>query len=317
MKKGVRPRVCDGCQKRIFKVAIVSEGKFYHPECHRRYVHESCCVCRQPLPLIGNRIAWCEHPFWGQKFCHVHNQDGTQRCSSCERLKPIDTRWVQLNDGREICPDCSPTMIVNTYAAEELYNNILTFYASMQLYLPARPPLMLVDRHALNERCSHNYHHGANSQTRGMTVAEEYRQVRNVIQQDPRFLGQAYSTYPVEHRECRVTCILILMGLPRLLTGSILAHEVMHVFLKLTTNMTLDSKIEEGLCQLMAYLWIEQQTPEDSFSQRLCSFIASQIREHPSPIYGDGFRMALECFQTYGLLNLINHVRQTGQFPGL
>lgn len=34
-------------------------------------------------------------------------------------------------------------------------------------------------------------------------------------------------------RECSVTAILILYGLPRLLTGYILAHEMMHAYLRL------------------------------------------------------------------------------------
>eukprot|EP00210_Caulerpa_lentillifera_P003441 g3283.t1 len=308
-------KVCDGCQKRIYGSLHVIDGKCYHHECRRRYVNESCCICHQLLPQIGKKITWCEHPFWKERFCHIHNQDGTRSCASCERLKAIDVRWIELNDGRQICTDCSQSMIIDDCAAQQLYNNIIEFYASLNLFLPVIPSLTLVDRHALNERTFHDQHQWDTSQTRGMTLAEEYRTIKNVIRQDHRFLGQAYEMYPVEHRECRVTGILILFGLPRLLTGSIMAHEVMHAYLKLTMNMSLDSTIEEGLCQLMAYLWIENQTPEDAFRKRLCSFIATQIREHPSPVYGDGFRMALDCFQSYGLVNLINHVRITGQFP--
>lgn len=76
------------------------------------------------------------------------------------------------------------------------------------------------------------------------------------------FFGQLGNSYPVEHRECRVTAILILFGLPRLLTGSILAHECMHAYLKLANKTDLTPTVEEGICQLLAYLWIEQQQPE-------------------------------------------------------
>lgn len=34
-------------------------------------------------------------------------------------------------------------------------------------------------------------------------------------------------------RHCEVTAILILYGLPRLLTGAILAHETMHAWLRI------------------------------------------------------------------------------------
>lgn len=57
----------------------------------------------------------------------------------------------------------------------------------------------------------------------------------------------------------RVTAILVLNGLPRLHTGAILAHELMHAFLHTQAISGLPPQVEEGLCQLLAYLWIERQ----------------------------------------------------------
>lgn len=57
----------------------------------------------------------------------------------------------------------------------------------------------------------------------------------------------------------QVTAILVLFGLPYLLTGSILAHECMHAWLRLNGVNHLSLDIEEGLCQLMALLWLEAQ----------------------------------------------------------
>lgn len=51
----------------------------------------------------------------------------------------------------------------------------------------------------------------------------------------------------------------VVYGLPRLLTGSILAHEVMHAWLRLSGCTRLPEQVEEGLCQLMALLWLEAQ----------------------------------------------------------
>lgn len=64
-------------------------------------------------------------------------------------------------------------MIVDTHHCDPLYNDVLQLYRSLSLTLPTRPPLMLVDRQALNERSAGHEHGG--SQTRGMTLAEEYR----------------------------------------------------------------------------------------------------------------------------------------------
>lgn len=57
----------------------------------------------------------------------------------------------------------------------------------------------------------------------------------------------------------QVTAILVLYGLPWLLTGSILAHECMHAWLRLRGVTRLPLETEEGLCQLMALLWLEAQ----------------------------------------------------------
>jgi hypothetical protein len=53
----------------------------------------------------------------------------------------------------------------------------------------------------------------------------------------------------------------VLYGLPRLLTGSILAHELMHAWLRLSgvSHRQLPLEVEEGLAQLLAHIWLESQ----------------------------------------------------------
>lgn len=54
-------------------------------------------------------------------------------------------------------------------------------------------------------------------------------------------------------------CLQVLYGLPLLLTGSILAHEAMHAWLRLGGYRGLPPEVEEGMCQLMAELWLAQE----------------------------------------------------------
>jgi hypothetical protein len=54
----------------------------------------------------------------------------------------------------------------------------------------------------------------------------------------------------------------VLYALPWLLTGSILAHEAMHAWLRLSGYRRLPQQVEEGMCQLMALLWLERQQPQ-------------------------------------------------------
>lgn len=53
------------------------------------------------------------------------------------------------------------------------------------------------------------------------------------------------------------------------------------------------------------------QKPEE---QRLASFFAYQIRTDTSEVYGEGFREAMEVFQSIGLTNLVKNVKLYGRY---
>ena len=59
----------------------------------------------------------------------------------------------------------------------------------------------------------------------------------------------------------QVTAILVLAGLPRVMAGAILAHECMHAWLRLSGVSHMQPQLEEGLCQLMASLWLGSLPP--------------------------------------------------------
>lgn len=65
----------------------------------------------------------------------------------------------------------------------------------------------------------------------------------------------------IDCADSQVTAILVLAGLPRIMAGAILAHECMHAFLRLSGATQLPRQIEEGLCQLMAVLWLGSLAP--------------------------------------------------------
>ncbi|PNH07917.1 Chromosome-associated kinesin KIF4, partial [Tetrabaena socialis] len=114
---------------------------------------------------------------------------------------------------------------------------------------------------------------------------------------------------------CHVQVLLLLYGLPRLLAGSIIAHELMHAWLRMAGVVGLELRVEEGLCQLMAGLWLDRQhelLEGDPEQQRLASFFSYQIRTDTSEVYGDGFRDAMEAFQTHGLTAVIRNVQKYG-----
>jgi hypothetical protein len=119
---------------------------------------------------------------------------------------------------------------------------------------------------------------------------------------------------------------VIAAGLPRDLTASILAHEAMHVWMKLSREMpfTLHPKIEEGLCQFVSMKYLEQMGNDGSestesaiWSEQLRRYFRYQIEMDPSEVYGEGYRQAASCCTTLGLEIVLDHVRDNQQFPSI
>ncbi|GAB4818982.1 hypothetical protein N2152v2_006028 [Parachlorella kessleri] len=314
------------------------DGLPYHAQCHKQRFHPRCRVCGGFVPTQGNnQVVWSETPFWKDKFCPRHNEDGTKRCTGCTRPQPHGEQWVDLDDGRAVCLECLDTLVADTADCQPLWDAVLRFYVDMGMPLPHRPPMHLVESGALNlaER-SETYGQGRQGpvfHTRGLCITEEHATFQTVTRVRRTggegrggggllggVLPGGYSLEPhtvqLGPARAEVTAILVLFGLPWLLTGSILAHEVMHAWLRLSGYPRLPQKVEEGMCQLMALLWLEKQHPkEGSYEERLASFLANQIRTDPSEVYGEGFRDALEAFQRFGLQTLLAHLRQAGRLP--
>lgn len=280
------------------------------------------------------------HPFWVQKYCPSHEHDGTPRCCSCERMEPRDTRYVTLNDGRRLCLECLDSAVMDTKECQPLYLDIQEFYEGLNMKVDQQVPLLLVERQALNEAMDgerHGHHHMP--ETRGLCLSEE--QTISTILRRPkigagnRAMDMITEPYKLTRR-CEVTAILILYGLPRLLTGSILAHEMMHAWLRLAGYRTLSQDVEEGICQVLAHMWLDAELTSGSgsnvassssastlpkkgtrspFERKLGEFFKHQIESDTSPVYGDGYRAGNQAVLKYGLRSTLEHMRMTGSFP--
>ncbi|KAB1214619.1 Protein DA1-related 1 [Morella rubra] len=297
----------------------------------------------------AGRIKYKEHPFWSQKYCPSHERDGTPRCCSCERMEPRDTRYLLLDDGRKLCLECLDSAIMDTHECQPLYLEIQDFYEGLYMKVEQQIPMLLVERQALNEAMEgeKNGHHHL-PETRGLCLSEEQTVTtilrRPVIGAGHRIINMITEPYRLT-RQCEVTAILVLYGLPRLLTGSILAHEMMHGWLRLKGYPSLSPEVEEGICQVLAHMWLEAEisvpaasdvassssssSPSSSssssasskkgkrsdFEKKLGEFFKHQIESDTSSAYGDGFRIGNQAVVKYGLKRTLDHIRMTGSFP--
>ncbi|KAK4774994.1 hypothetical protein SAY86_009929 [Trapa natans] len=105
-----------------------------------------------------------------------------------------------------------------------------------------------------------------------------------------------------------------------------MAHEMMHAWLRLSGYQRLSKKVEEGICQVMAYMWLDAEIgPSDSAAGHVASefpsdeqlgvFFKYRIEVDDSPDYGEGFKLAHRAVKEYGLKETLHCMQLTGGFP--
>ncbi|KAI3432705.1 hypothetical protein D9Q98_004248 [Chlorella vulgaris] len=234
-----------GTQRYMFP----QHGGAYHEHCFKDKYHPKCCVCSDFLPT----------------------EDGTPFCDSCHRLCPRGTEWAELEGGRQLCLQCLDTAVTSTEDAQPVYDDVLRFFVSKGMALPERPEAALVCRSELNAHVGRDPDgreagEGPIFHCYGLCKYRAWREVRTVQRMERKSLRSnsfraveaQVQDGPIRHG---VEGIMVVFGLPRLLTGAILPHECMHAFMQLTQfqQHSISSKVKEGLCQLMTMLWLEKE----------------------------------------------------------
>lgn len=101
----------------------------------------------------------------------------------------------------------------------------------------------------------------------------------------------------------------------------------------------LNPEVEEGICQVLSYMWLESEVMpgirnmpstsaasssssssskkggKSNVEKKLGEFFLHQIANDGSPAYGGGFRAANAAVNKYGLRGTLAHIDYTGNFP--
>ncbi|CAI9090759.1 OLC1v1025593C3 [Oldenlandia corymbosa var. corymbosa] len=332
-------RICAGCK------AELGHGRYL--TCMGATWHPKCFMCRA-----------CGEPISDYVFSLYDNQPHHQSCYKilyhpfCDVCKDygymqgiftVDGRYLALGDGRKLCFECSVSAIMDSGECQHLYIELQNFYEGLQMKLEQQIPILLVGRQALNETREgekqglHNL-----PETTGLCFSEE-RDVGTILR-PPRRVGSdgtiGMFTRPADIlvRPCEVTAIMILSGLPRLLTGSILANVMMEAWLRLQGYSHLSPEVENGICQLLAYRWPDSQINTGSGSSNVASTSSSSSstgsskKEIPSQFQkklgeyfmhriesdtssANIFKQAKEAVVKYGLKRTLDYTLVTGSFP--
>ena len=111
--------------------------------------------------------------------------------------------------------------------------------------------------------------------------------------------------------------------------------------LSLTGYPNIRPEVEEGICQVLAHMWLDSEIysssggegassssspslssspsskkgPRSDFEKKLGEFFKHQIESDTSPAYGEGFRIGNKAVLKYGLRTTLDHIQMTGTFP--
>jgi hypothetical protein len=236
---------------------------------------------------------WCDsqycpaHEFDGTKKC-----DGCERIEA-RRAAAEGNGFAELPDGRFLCLECASTAVVDDDRdSAPLYDAVCGFMADLGLPLVKggfesiargsatdaeasspdwlwahRPPLRLVSRDVLDTADGEAPGDvGRKSRTRGACLFSEHflKTVERVPRWDANFanglIPVGFDERVVGRSEGEIVtdAVVVLYGLPAIAFGAVLAHECAHAYIRIRGGFPrLAPKVEEGLCQLVALLWVE------------------------------------------------------------
>lgn len=310
--------VCAGCGKPFGRASFFAhEGKAYCKPCYVKHIGPCCAVNGHPIEsgryLVKDDLRYCEAHYWerfgvrcaiggeilkqghvvnvwGEAYCAAHSQ-GLPFCDGCGRpiCAALTGGGVAYGDGREICNRCRRSAVDDVSAGQPLLAKVREVMAGAGLDTGQAPiPLALADRHALAGCGGKAYAPNPAGLMSSSTVT------RNGV--------------VVERR----VAITVLHGLTREQFQGVIAHELMHVHMCLHVFPDLPDLMDEGLCQLVEYLWLEgRKNPEAAVRLK-------QMVQSKDPIYGEGLRQARAAYQKMlrpRLPALLAFVRLHGRWP--
>lgn len=300
-----------------------STGQPQHTTCRPQRSQSACIVCGKCFAPGETYLRSGSFPDRGG-FCTIH-ADVTPYCYVCKAYEPSipgKEKFQSLSDGRKQCSECLSCGIYDSAEAAALYQQVLAFFVShLNFRLPERMrqvPILCVDASALQENNTHAGGCHTGTSVRGLTLSTY--QTINYFTSGVRHV---FAPTALQHTDRDVTAVLILYGMPRHLAMSVMAHEAMHVYIRLnsTIPLHLPSQVEEGICQLVAYLYLqfirrtESSSESSAWEKQLLPYFLQEIETDTSVVYGDGFRAAKKCCDELGLDVLLEYVRDNAAFP--
>ncbi len=244
------------------------------------HVVEKCDVCGKPL-INAKYIV----DVFGNKF-HEKHKNEFPRCDNCGRLicNGITRGGVKYSDGRTVCNICARGSVKGNEEVRRIFRMTVNDLKSLGFAVDLKNvTVYAADRNTLKKIAGKEYSKALNGYTKGMINRVEHG---SKVSETKRFTIYALDGIPYDYLE------------------SILAHELMHVWLVQNTDFKHDKQLEEGSCNYLSYLLMRKKGSGNS------KYIIKNLENDPSLVYGEGFRKVRKKFKYKPLSSLLNYLKK-------
>lgn len=266
---------CGICGSGISGRYVSDDSDDYHIECYKNTKLPKCNVCSLP---IEDKLL--KDP-WGNQSHIKHGKTEVRTCSSCSRIisQPTSNGGYEYRDGRSICAICKKTSIETAKQIQPSTEKIVDLFRKVGISgIPTKKiPVYLVDKKKLKKLT--NTRHSSN--TKGFTKS----------------ISKYINGNQIEMNHS----VFILSGLPKTEFEGVLAHELLHVWLK-ESEIELSSSNTEGFCNLGSMLVYENS--KSKFAQ----ILLENMENDPDRKYGRGYRKMKKKLNKWGWKKLLRNL---------
>ncbi len=271
--------VCDVCKKVIEGEYYEKNSKKYHPSCFTDFKADKCAVCTNPI--LDEYFS----DIYGNKFHKKHEYE-LEKCDNCHRLicQSITDGGVKYEDGRSICNLCyrNSKNRLSDYKLTLKKVNTKLNEIGISINLSGIS-IKNVNRNELKEIAGSSY----NSSMRGYCESMTYK-IKT---------GNGIKSKKGDYK------IYVLNKIPADDIESIIAHELMHVWIYQNTNKKHSPELEEGACNYISYTYLKR------LYNSLVEPLIKQLMTDPDPVYGEGFRKVKKKFEFKPISRLLEYLK--------
>lgn len=273
---------CSYCLRPITGSYLVFEGRNLHEVCYYTHFAKRCAICRGEIS--GQYL----FNSWGDTVCAVHLGE-YPTCEYCDRLvaHPLTGRGARYDDGRHVCGHCEEAAVSHTADVRLLLDSVRQMLATWGITVDREPELLPIDKHRMLD---------VNSELgREAWAYTDFKQTVSL-----------FGLWKSERIR-----IYVLSRMPRVILRSVLAHELMHVWLFTNAPLDMDPSLCEGSCEYAARLVVSDL--DDPY----VDFLKESQDTSEDLVYGAGFRSVRDYVRRQGVPAWLAYLRTNSSPPWL